>query len=410
MSLLARNRSFRLLFSASAISNLGDGVSALAFPWLATLITRDPALIALVAFATRLPWLLFSIPVGVLTDRADRRRLIVQADTLRLILTAGVIALIFAIPTLPVTDRPEFYIAILSGLAFLLGTAEVVRDNAAQTVLPSIVPKADLERANGQLWSVEQVMGSFIGPPLAGLLIALAVPAPFTLDALSFGLAAWLVWMIALPPRIAPPRRSILTEMHEGWAWMRAHSTILRLAVMLGLINAMFIMSMTILVLLSQEILGLDAVGHGILLTAGAAGGVIGGLLGPLVVERIGPNRSVYAALALMPVPFVILAITGNPFIAAVALFLETVSGVLWNVVTVSYRQRRIPDDLLGRVNSIYRFFGWGMLPFGALLAGLLVSWAEPQLGRDAALRVPFILGAVGAMLMFVYGLSRLRL
>lgn len=410
MSLLAKNRSFRLLFSASAVSNLGDGVSALAFPWLATLITRDPALIALVAFATRLPWLLFAIPAGVLTDRADRRRLMVQADTLRLILTGGVIALIFTIPTMPVPDNPGLYIAILCAFAFLLGSAEVVRDNAAQTVLPSIVPKADLERANGQLWSVEQVMGSFIGPPLAGMLIALAVPAPFTLDALSFGLAAWLVWMIAIPPRIAPPRRSILIEMKEGWTWMRAHATILRLAIMLGLINAMFTMSLTVLVLLSQEVLGLDAVGHGVLLTAGAAGGVIGGLLGPWVVTKIGPNRSVYAALALFPLPFVIFAITGNPIIAGIALFLETASGMLWNIVTVSYRQRRIPDDLLGRVNSLYRFFGWGMMPFGALLAGLLVAWAEPGLGREAALRVPFILGAVGSVLMCAYGIAKLRL
>ncbi len=91
MAILLRNRNYRLVFSAAAISNLGDGVSALAFPWLATLVTRDPMLIALVAFATRLPWLLFALPAGVLTDRADRRQLMVRADLFRLILTAGVI-------------------------------------------------------------------------------------------------------------------------------------------------------------------------------------------------------------------------------------------------------------------------------------------------------------------------------
>lgn len=410
MQLLIGNRSFRLLFSASAVSNLGDGISALAFPWLATLITRDPALIALVAFATRLPWLLFAIPAGVLTDRADRRRLMVQADILRLILTAGVIGLIMAIPALPVADHPGRAIAVLSGLAFLLGAAEVVRDNAAQTVLPSIVPKSDLERANGQLWSVEQVMGAFVGPPLAGVLIAVAVPAPFVVDALSFGLAAWLIWMIALPPRIAPPRRALLVEIREGWAWMRAHVTILRLAIMLGLINAMFTMSLTVLVLLSQEVLGLGAVGHGVLLTAGAAGGVLGGLLGPMVVARIGGQRAVLLALAAFPLPFAILAVTANAYVAGLALFAETMAGMLWNIVTVSYRQRRIPDDLLGRVNSLYRFFGWGMMPVGALAGGVLVSLFEPGLGRDLALRVPFALGAAGSVAMLVYGALRLRL
>ena len=89
-------RNFRLLFSASAVSNLGDGVSALAVPWLATLITRDPMLIAAVAFATRLPWLLFSIPAGVWTDRVDRRRLMVQADLFRMLLTFGIVAMILS--------------------------------------------------------------------------------------------------------------------------------------------------------------------------------------------------------------------------------------------------------------------------------------------------------------------------
>ena len=141
MSLLVANRNYRLLFSASAISNLGDGISALAFPWLATLITRDPALIALVAFATRLPWMLFSIPAGVITDRRDRKTLMVQADMFRFILTAGVIALILSIDTIPPEDTAHLYIYALSGLAFLLGSAEVIRDNAAQTVLPSIVKR-----------------------------------------------------------------------------------------------------------------------------------------------------------------------------------------------------------------------------------------------------------------------------
>ncbi|MCF2870189.1 MFS transporter [Octadecabacter sp. G9-8] len=410
MALLATNRSYRFLFSASAISNLGDGISALAFPWLATLITRDPFLIALVAFAGRLPWFLFSIPAGVITDRYDRRTLMVRADMFRLILTFGVIGLILQAPTLPLAGEALHYILALSGIALLLGTAEVLRDNAAQTVLPSIVSKSDLETANGQMWSIEQIMGSFVGPPLAGVLIAWAVPAPFVVDAVSFGLAAWLVWMIALPKRAAPTRRHIMVEVREGWAWMRAHPVVLRLAVMLGLINALFTMTLTVLILFSQDILGLSAVQHGVLLTAGAAGGVAGGMIGPRVVARLGQQRCIHIAQALMIAPFVMIAMTSNPYVVAAALFLEMVSGMLWNVITVSYRQRLIPDDLLGRVNSIYRFFGWGMMPVGALAAGILVAWFEPGVGREAALRLPFIIGTVGTAILFVYGLAKLRL
>ncbi|WP_074256589.1 MFS transporter [Vannielia litorea] len=404
--LLARNRNFRLLFSATAVSNLGDGVSALAVPWLATLLTRDPVLIALVVFATRLPWFLFSIPAGVLVDRRDRRRLMVQADMLRLLLTFGIVALAMR----GGGGEGAAGVFALAGLTFLLGSAEVVRDNAAQTFLPAVVDPADLERANGQLWSVEQVMGAFVGPPVAGVLIALAVPAPFVLDAVTFGVAAWCVWAIATPRRLrdGPPRR-LVAEVMEGWRWLRGHGLLLRLAVMLGLINALFTMSVTMLVLVSQEILGLTAFGHGVLLAVGAGGAVLGGTLGPGVAARLGQTATVRLALLTMPLPFVMIGLTGSAALAGLALALEAISGMLWNIVTVSLRQRVIPDALLGRVNALYRFFGWGMMPLGALAGGVLVALAEPGLGREMALRLPYLLGGGAMLALAIYGVLRLR-
>ena len=408
--LLASNRNYRLLFSASAVSNLGDGISALAFPWLATLITRDPTLIAMVAFATRLPWLLFAIPAGVITDRVDRKALMVRADLFRLLLTGAVIALILSVPAFPITQHAASYILALSALAFLLGTAAVLRDNAAQTALPSVVDKAQLERANGQIWSIEQIMGSFVGPPLAGILIAFAVPAPFAVDALTFGLAAWMVWCIAMPTRVAPARRSIRVETIEGARWVWAHKTILQLAVMLGLFNFAAIMATTILILYSQEILGLSAAGHGLLMTAGALGGVLGGLISPAIAARLGRRASLLTAIVVSTIHFLLIAMTSSALVVAFALFLEMLAALLLNVVTVSYRQRRIPDDLLGRVNSIYRFFGWGTMPLGALVGGWLVAWGEPELGRDLALRLPYLVAGAVTGSMLIYGLLRLRL
>jgi MFS family permease len=410
MSLLSSNRNYRLLFSASAISNLGDGVSALAFPWLATLITRDPSLIATVAFATRLPWLLFALPAGVITDRGDRQNLMIMADILRILITLGVIALIFSLLDLPAERNVHLYIFALSCLAFFLGSAEVVRDNAAQTALPSVVAPSDLERANGQIWSIEQIMGSFIGPPLAGILIAYAVPAPFALDVVMFALAAWVIWMIAVPPRLIQARRSMWFETKEGFSWLREHPKLMRLAIMLGISNMLAVMALTILVLFSQEILKLSGIGHGFLLTAGAAGGVVGGLVCPIIAERLGPERSLKVVLALFPLMFIVIFFTSNVWLVAAALFIEMFAALLWNVVTVSYRQRLIPDQLLGRVNSIYRFFGWGMMPIGALIAGFVVSFAEPDLGREMALRLPYALAGFTAVLLAVYGFFRLRL
>ncbi len=414
MSLLARNRNFRLLFSAAAVSNLGDGIAMLAFPWLATLITRDATLIALVAAATRLPWLLFSLPAGVITDQFDRRRLMVQADIFRMLLTVGVVGLVLSAPALPLADGSSQVLPLIAGLcaaAFLLGSAEVVRDNAAQTAMPSIVEPAQLESANGQLWSIEQIMGQFIGPPVAGLLIAMAVPVPFVVDAVMFALAAWFMWQVRLAPRAAIVLpEGFWRQMREGIDWMRNHALILRLAVMLGVLNFATMMSATILVLLSQEVFGLSAAGYGILLTAGAAGGVLGGLAGPWIAKRLGGQRTVLLTLCVFPLPFVALAVTGNAWIAGAALFVEMFMGMTWNVVTVSLRQRLIPDGLLGRVNSIYRFFGWGTIPLGAMLAGVMVSGLEADWGREAALRAPYLLGAVITAGLALYGAWRLRL
>lgn len=414
MSLIARNRNYRLLFSAAAVSNLGDGIAMLAFPWLATLITRDATLIALVAAATRLPWLLFSLPAGVITDQFDRRRLMVQADTLRLLLTVGVVALVLSAPALPLPDSSAQTLPLIAGLcaaAFLLGSAEVVRDNAAQTAMPSIVKKSELEEANGQLWSIEQIMGQFVGPPLAGVLIALAVPVPFVVNASAFGIAAWLMWQVALAPR--PPielPKGFWKQMREGIDWMRSHALILRLAVMLGVLNFATMMSATILVLISQELFGLTAYGYGFLLTAGAAGGVLGGLLGPRIAKTLGAHRTVLMTLFIFPIPFAVLAWTANPYIAGGALFVEMFMGMTWNVVTVSLRQRLIPDGLLGRVNSIYRFFGWGTIPLGAVFAGALVSGLEDEFTRAGALRAPYVVGGIITSLLALYGAVRLKL
>lgn len=409
--LLARNRNYRLLFSASAVSNLGDGISTLAFPWLATLITRDAGLIALVAFAGKIPWLFFTIPAGILTDRTDRQTLMVRADALRVLLMTAVIALAWQVADpAALSGRETLMIGLVALAAFCLGAAEVVRDNAAQTALPAIVPPGDLERANGHIWSIEQVMGAFVGPPIAGVLIAMAVPAPFAVNAVSFALAGWLVWMIALPPRLMPARRSWHREAAEGWHWLRAHPLILRLALMLGVINAIAMMGQAMMALYAQEVLGLSASQLGLLLTAGAAGGVAGGLFAPGIVTRIGGQAAVILALALLPISFALIAFVPLWPAVAAALFLEMFAALLWNVVTVSYRQRMIPDALLGRVNSLYRLFGWGMMPFGALIAGFLVEGLAPELGRETALRGIYGLAALASVAMLGYAAARLRI
>lgn len=411
----AQSRNFGFLFGAAGTANLADGITALAFPWLATLITRDPMLIGFVAAAIRLPWMLLSLPVGVITDRADRLTLMQRADVLRALVVAGLAALLIATPDLgqELTRATELVlIAILCGGAFFLGTAEVLRDNSAQTVLPEIMSQDRLETANGRIWSLERVMNQFIGPPVAGVLIGLTLPAPFAAAGLAFFVSYLMLRRIH--PRPAP--RAALTgtfhsQLSEGLRWIWNNPFFLRLGIMLGLINFLTMMSWTILVLLSQEIFGLSAAEHGTLLAVGAIGGVLGGLMGPAIARRIGNAPAVYAALAAFAIPFLLLALTNSPFVAGLAFGVELFAGMVWNVVTVSLRQRHIPAEILGRVNSIYRFLGWGPIPLGAIVAGALVSWAEASGGfdREAALRLPYWVAACVSPVIFAYGLVKLR-
>ena len=155
---------YRKLFGASTISNLGDGIGTVAYPWLASAITRNALLVALVTVFQRLPWLVFSLPAGVITDRYDRRSLMIGANVARAVFTAAVAVMVLQrqdlLPgpnelddaTTVVATNASLYVVVLIATLFL-GTAEVLYDNTAQTIMPSLVDESQLERANGRLWS-----------------------------------------------------------------------------------------------------------------------------------------------------------------------------------------------------------------------------------------------------------------
>jgi len=401
-ALLIRNRNYRLLFSAGGMTNLGDGLIVLALPWLAALMTRDAVAIAAVAAAGRLPWLLFALPAGVIIDRSDQRKLIARADLLRA-------AIVFAIFLLAVSDPIADAIWLVAGLAFLLGSAEVLRDNAAQTILPAIVAEEDLEAANGQLWSTEQLTGQFIGPPLAGVLIASGIGLPFGIDVAMLVLAACLVWLINLPAQVRV-QKSFGKALLEGIAFMRADRVLLRLAIVLGVANFLATATFTVQVLFAQDVLSLSAFAYGTVLSVAALGAITGSLLAPRLTKAIGLHPCLLLSIAGWAVGYFVIGVSSSGILMALALFGVMASAMLWNVITVSWRQRRIPTELLGRVNSIYRFFGWGSMPLGALAGGFVVSLLEDGLGREAALCTPFLLAAACCVLLLVYAVFRLRL
>ncbi len=295
------------LWSATAISNLGDGVAMVAYPWLASAITRSPILIALAAVASRLPWLIFTLPAGVITDRFDRKKIIVSMDLFRALLTATIAILIWLnVSTLPKLDEVAtdpsltthwslYYLMIIS--AFLFGVAEVLRDNTAQTLLPSVVRPEQLEKANGRMWSAESLTNSFIGPPLGSVLIGIAIFIPFFFHTVTFFLAAILIASIGSIAAIGRDevkekkvKIDFKKEIKEGFSWLWAHELLRPMAITVGSINGAAAISGAAFILFAQEILHTSVFIFAILGTAGAVGGIVGG--GVARSEDFGKNRS----------------------------------------------------------------------------------------------------------------------
>jgi MFS family permease len=395
---------YQRFVAASGLTNLADGVAVVAWAWAASLLTRDALWVAVVPVALRLPWFLFALPAGVVTDRVDRRRLIISMDVMRGAAFAAAAGAIWVAGELPAAGAgisvPWLY-ALIVGAALLVGAAEVFRDNAAQTMLPSLVPDAELERANGRLWSVELLANALIGPAAGAFLIGLALGLPFALNALAYAVAVLV--MLGVGGRFQPERadpRPWRAELGEGLAFLMAAPLLRVMAVTTGFWNLFHQMIAIALVLHAQENLGLSAFAYGLVLAAGAVGGVVGSLIGPWVAARLGRPRTMQWALVASAPAFVWMAVAPDAISLAISFMVFELTGLIWNIVSVSTRQRLIPDRLLGRVNSFYRLLAWGMMPVGLVASGLIVRLAEGPLAREAALVAPFWVAAGGMLVL----------
>lgn len=423
---LPLKRDYWRLWSAHAISNLGDGISSVAYPWLASAVTRSPILIALVAVVSRLPWLVFTLPAGVITDRLDRRKVIVAMDAVR-----GLLALIVAaVVSLQAGSLNEidkiasgsristnwilYFTLVITALLF--GCAEVLRDNAAQTLLPSVVEENQLERANGKLWSVEFLANSFVGPPLGSFILGIAIFLPFYFDSATFFISAALIFSLfpkkfdgsSSDKQIPKVKMKFGVEIREGFSWLWRHELLRPMAIILGLMNALGSMMTAVFILFAQEVLDTSVFVFALLGTAGAIGGIVGGIIGPRISARLGSGRSLALTLWVMPLTGLVIGLTDKWQVLWLLTAISTVFAVLWNVITVSLRQSIIPANLLGRVNSVYRFFGWGSIPIGALIGGALVSIMERFASREFALRSPYFLSAILGLILMFFAIPKL--
>ena len=382
-----------LQFAASSISNAGDGLAIAATPLLTLSITRDARLIGAVSFAASVPWLILTLPAGVVIDRLDRRFTMIAVNWIR----AGVYALLAYL-----ASNRNLDVWTLITLMVVIGSCEVLFDMTAQALLPAIVEPDQLERANGLLYSAEMICNNFVGLPAGSWLFVIAVGTPFGLNAASFALSAVIISRIALntTPRAQPVvRPRFRDDLRTGLSWMFNHNLIRLLAIMLGCVNFAGALGAAIWVKYAADELGVTGSLYGALLALLAIGSILGGFIGDRIASALG-RRTILYAYVVFCVDGLIYTFFPNIAIIATWMLFMGVASTTWNIVTVSLRQRLIPEELFGRANSVYRFVGTGSASLGSLAGGFIA--------HAYGLRAPYLSGFVVASLALILGGARL--
>ena len=330
---------------------------------LALSLTDDPRLIAAISFAAMLPWLVLSLPAGVYLDRHDRQKIMYRANIIRGLLF-GLIAIGAATETLN--------IYLLIAAAAVGGVCELFFDMSSQAILPAIVTEDSLEVANSRLYISQIISNGFVGLPFGAWIFVIAIYAPFGLNAVALIVAALLIRSIQIKDKTqnATSLNSFGADLKQGLAWLWKHDLLRTLAIMLGVANMCGMFAQAVFVKFARDELGLGARGFGILLAAISIGSILGGLVGERVSKRLGATAAIILAYIVFGISDVIPGVFPEIWAVALSGIVMAIAGTTWNVITVSMRQRLIPTELFGRVNSVYRFIGTGSTAIGALIGG----------------------------------------
>jgi MFS family permease len=385
---------FAKLCTASTTSALGSGVATIAAPLYVASRTGSPLIVSGVTGMSWLPWLLFALPGGVLVDRVDRRRLMVLIDWSRVVVMGVLAAAMLA---------GYGSIALLYGAVFLINTGEVVFRSASQAMIPAVVPRDRLERANGWLVGGSTLMQGMLAGPLAGFLFAVAASIPFFVNAGTYVASAVLIGLVAGRYRSgagsgagtdSAERQfgSMWADIAEGFRWLMAQRLLRTMALLIGLLNLTLTAATAVLVLLARERLHLGPVGYGLLFTCMAAGGILGSVIGDRLIRRVTATWTIRIGLLIEAGLHLTLAASRSTYLVGFMLFAFGVHGALWTIVGSSLRQRLTPPEMLGRVGSTTLFLAAGGNCVGALLGGVIAA--------DFGLTAPYWIAFVVAIIV----------
>ena len=380
---------FNRLWAASIGSNLADGLGRTAVPLIATTLTDDPLLIAGIASLVFVPWLVFGLLAGVIVDRVDRRIAMAVANGVRVV-AASSIALLIATDTITIW---WLYAAII-----VWGIGETIYDNATVAMVPSIVGKSGLERANSRMQASDQLVQNFIATPIAGVLFAAAIVLPVIVTGAGFLVAAVLALTLPLSAGRAPADATApvlapstaRADFREAFTYLWANHLLRKFVTFSLVVGSMLAFAQATMVLLFLDTFSVPVVLIGFVTAAIGLGGLVGALTASPLVARFGRGRVMFGATFVGTAGLVLTGVAPNVWVACVAYALSAAGISAWNVPWGALRQDIVPGRLLGRVTGLNRSIVWGSFVVAGLIGGL-VSRID--------LRLPYIIGGALAVL-----------
>lgn len=381
---------FNRLWSASIASNLADGILKTAAPLLAATLTQDPFLISLMAALVMLPWLLFAMPVGVLVDRVDRRLALAIANSSRFLIAA---TLAFAVATESITIWGLFV------AAFLIGIAEVVYDTTTQSMIPQIVSRPKMDRANSKIQSAEILVSQFVGAPASGVLYALAIVVPFIANTAGLLVAVLLVLMIPksftssaqAEETSSDDEKNFWKELKFGVGYLLDSHPLRNLLIQTTVVAFAYALSQATIVLYLLEVQQVPVAAFGFVMTSFGIGALVGSLFAPKLASKFGLGLVLATVNLAAGLLMAALFLAPTIWVAVPIFVLVGLTSGTWNVLLMSLYHRLIPNQLFGRIHGARRTMVWGMMPIGSLVGGVIAS---------VDLRLPYLIGGIIATAM----------
>jgi MFS family permease len=364
---LWRNRDYMLLWSGQTVSNFGSSMSGIVFPLLILALTNSPAVAGFAAALNGIPYLIFSLPVGALIDRWDRKRVMMLCDAGRALNTAS-IPVALALGNLTVW---QLYIN-----AFIEGTLFVFFNIAEVASLSRVVAKDQLPQASAQN-EVGGIAANLAGPPAGGYLFqSVSQMFPFIFDAISFGVSVLSLGFIRTKfqeERHPTDERHLGREIREGLSWLWHQPLIRFMAVLTGALNFAGNAVFLVLIVRAKE-LGADGGAIGTMFSIAAIGGILGSIIGGQIQRRFKFGQVIITVGWFGALLYPLLAFAPNIYVIGAIGALSWMISPIYNVVQFSYRIALIPERLQGRVNSVFRLLAFGFIPIGNALAGVLLE------------------------------------